>query len=46
MTVTVDENMIGTTIFEDSQVTIGNEVETLVRHGVPSLLLALFICIA
>ena len=31
----VDENMIGTTIFEDSQVTIGDEVETLVRHGVP-----------
>src|SRR5258706_12361443 len=31
----VDENMIGTMIFEDSQVTIGNEVETLVRHGVP-----------
>src|SRR5260370_18567820 len=27
--------MIGTTIFEDSQVMIGNEVETLVRHGVP-----------
>jgi len=31
----VDENMIGTMIFEDSQVTIGDEVETLVRHGVP-----------
>ena len=31
----VDENMIGTMIFKDSQVTIGNEVETLVRHGVP-----------
>src|SRR5258705_7811333 len=27
--------MIGTTIFKDSQVTIGDEVETLVRHGVP-----------
>ncbi len=27
--------MIGTTIFKDSQVTIGNEVETLVCHGVP-----------
>src|SRR6266436_7790240 len=27
--------MIGTTIFKDPQVTIGNEVETLVRHGVP-----------
>src|SRR6266481_4800726 len=27
--------MIGTMIFEDSQVTIGDEVETLVRHGVP-----------
>src|SRR5258705_5405267 len=33
----VDENMIGTTctIFEDSQVMIGDEVETLVCHGVP-----------
>src|SRR5258708_34362012 len=31
----VDENMIGTTIFEDSQVTIGDKVETLVHHGVP-----------
>src|SRR5258707_99554 len=31
----VDENMIGTTIFKDSQVTIGDEVETLVCHGVP-----------
>src|SRR5258705_7904929 len=31
----VDENMIGTMIFEDSQVTIGNKVETLVCHGVP-----------
>jgi len=31
----VDENMIGTMIFKDSQVTIGNEVETLVHHGVP-----------
>ena len=27
--------MIGTTIFEDLQVTIGDEVETLVHHGVP-----------
>src|SRR5258708_4690247 len=27
--------MIGTTIFEDSQVMIGNEVETLVHHGIP-----------
>ena len=27
--------MISTTIFEDSQVTIGDEVETLVHHGVP-----------
>src|SRR5258708_12552013 len=27
--------MIGTMIFEDSQVMIGDEVETLVRHGVP-----------
>ncbi len=27
--------MISTMIFEDSQVTIGNEVETLVHHGVP-----------
>ena len=27
--------MIGTTIFEDSQVTIGDKVETLVCHGVP-----------
>src|SRR5260221_9563633 len=27
--------MIGTTIFEDSQVMIGDEVETLVCHGVP-----------
>src|SRR5258708_31822368 len=31
----VDENMIGTTIFKDSQVTIGDKVETLGRHGVP-----------
>ena len=31
----VDENMIGTTIFKDSQVTIGDKVETLVHHGVP-----------
>src|SRR5258708_34304873 len=31
----VDENMIGTMIFEDSQVMIGNKVETLVHHGVP-----------
>ena len=31
----VDENMIGTMIFEDSQVMIGDEVETLVHHGVP-----------
>src|SRR5258708_8271261 len=31
----VDENMIGTTIFEDSQVMIGDKVETLVHHGVP-----------
>ncbi len=35
----VDENMIGTMIFEDSQVMIGSEVESLVCHGV-SLLLA------
>ena len=27
--------MIGTTIFKDSQVMIGDEVETLVHHGVP-----------
>src|SRR5258708_20068664 len=27
--------MIGTMIFEDSQVMIGDEVEILVRHGVP-----------
>src|SRR5260221_13332844 len=27
--------MIGTMIFKDSQVTIGNKVETLVCHGVP-----------
>src|SRR5260221_8166531 len=31
----VDENMIGTMIFKDSQVTIGDKVETLVCHGVP-----------
>src|SRR5258705_13416578 len=31
----VDENMISTMIFEDSQVMIGNKVETLVHHGVP-----------
>src|SRR5260221_6233415 len=32
----VDENMIGTMIFKDSQVMIGNKVETLVHHhGVP-----------
>src|SRR5258707_7188914 len=41
----VDENMISTMIFEDSQVMIGDEVETLVCHSL-SLLLALFICIA
>src|SRR5260370_34513344 len=27
--------MIGTMIFKDSQVMIGNEVESLVHHGVP-----------
>src|SRR5258708_5009045 len=31
----VDENMISTTIFKDSQVMIGDKVETLVHHGVP-----------